>query len=116
MSLLEVRNLGIHYGATAAVDDISFDVAAGESVGLVGESGSGKTQTALAIMGLLPAAARKQGEIRFEDFSTAGNATFVARGTLGADGDTTLRGLDWPLVSPAAMAASRVILSSAVVL
>lgn len=66
MSLLEVRNLGIHYGDSAAVNDVSFEVSAGESVGLVGESGSGKTQTALAIMGLLPAAARTQGEIRFE--------------------------------------------------
>ena len=65
MSLLEVRNLSIRYAESAAVDDISFDVSAGESVGLVGESGSGKTQTALAIMGLLPAAATTQGEIQF---------------------------------------------------
>ena len=64
MSLLEVRNLRIRYGDSAAVDDISFDVSAGESVGLVGESGSGKTQTALAIMGLLPLTS---GKIMLED-------------------------------------------------
>ena len=61
MSLLEVDKLNIRYGELAAVTDLSFSVAAGESVGLVGESGSGKTQTALAILGLLsPAAARER--------------------------------------------------------
>jgi oligopeptide/dipeptide ABC transporter ATP-binding protein len=66
MSLLQVRRLGINYADVAAVRDLSFEVAAGESVGLVGESGSGKTQTALAIMGLLPKAATATGEIRFD--------------------------------------------------
>ncbi|WP_048648879.1 ABC transporter ATP-binding protein [Nitratireductor soli] len=41
-------------GTAVAVDDVSFDVNAGEIVGLIGESGSGKSVTALAIMGLLP--------------------------------------------------------------
>ena len=63
MSLLRVDSLNISYGDTAAVENLSFDVAGGESVGLVGESGSGKTQTALAILGLLPAAATVSGKI-----------------------------------------------------
>jgi len=65
MSLLQIENLNIRYGANVAVRDLSFSVGAGESVGLVGESGSGKTQTALAILGLLPNAATATGAIKF---------------------------------------------------
>ncbi len=66
MSLLEVSGLGIRYGASDVVAGLSFSVESGESCGLVGESGSGKTQTALAILGLLPAAATSSGSIRFD--------------------------------------------------
>ena len=65
MSLLQIENLSIRYGDDVAVQDLSFAVDAGESVGLVGESGSGKTQTALAILGLLPRAATATGAIKF---------------------------------------------------
>jgi len=44
-----------------AVDDVSFTLHEGESLGLVGESGSGKTTTCLSIVGLLPRAARIVG-------------------------------------------------------
>lgn len=64
MSLLQIDRLSIRYGEDAAVNELSFDVAAGESVGLVGESGSGKTQTALAVLGLLPRSATATGQIR----------------------------------------------------
>ncbi len=66
MSLLDVEALGIRYGDEVAVDSVSFSVTPGESVGLVGESGSGKTQTALAILGLLPQSAAVSGSIRFD--------------------------------------------------
>ena len=66
MSLLEVSGLGIRYGTNDVVAGLSFSVDPGESCGLVGESGSGKTQTALAILGLLPAAATSSGSIRFD--------------------------------------------------
>lgn len=56
--LLSVRNLVTEFdtdeGTVRAVDDLSFDVQPGETVGIVGESGCGKSVTALSIMRLLP--------------------------------------------------------------
>ncbi len=65
MSLIDVRNLSIRYGDTFAVRDLSFSLQEKESLGLVGESGSGKSQTALAMLGLLPHYAEVTGEILF---------------------------------------------------
>ncbi|MGH9640462.1 MAG: ABC transporter ATP-binding protein, partial [Bryobacteraceae bacterium] len=58
-SLLQIRHLSIQYAADsrepfAAVEDVSFDIAPGETLGLMGESGCGKSSIALALMGLLP--------------------------------------------------------------
>jgi ABC-type glutathione transport system ATPase component len=74
MSLLDVSGLGIDYpdGSDPVVRDLSFAIDAGESLGVVGESGSGKTQTALAVMGLLPADARVTGRILFDGESLLG--------------------------------------------
>jgi peptide/nickel transport system ATP-binding protein len=68
--LLEVSELAIDLptpgGARRVVRDVSFSLAAGQSLGVVGESGSGKTMTALALMGLLPEGAVVSGALRFE--------------------------------------------------
>jgi peptide/nickel transport system ATP-binding protein len=64
--LLEIKDLHIHFGAHEAVRGVSLSVDAGEVLGLVGESGSGKSVTSLAILGLLGAAARVEGSIRWQ--------------------------------------------------
>ncbi len=72
-TLIEVNNLKVHFpirrgllrrqvGAVRAVDDVSFDVYDGETLGLVGESGCGKSTTGLAVLNLLHATA---GQVRF---------------------------------------------------
>jgi len=64
MSLLEVKDLSIDFGARRVVDRVSFTLDAGEKLALVGESASGKTVTALSTMRLIENA-RLSGEIRF---------------------------------------------------
>jgi peptide/nickel transport system ATP-binding protein len=69
MALLEVRNLRVEIptrrGTLVALDDVSFDIAEGEALGVVGESGAGKSLTGAAIIGLLEPPCRVvAGEIR----------------------------------------------------
>ncbi len=87
--LLSVRGLRTVFraggGAVVAVDDVSFDVAKGETLGIVGESGSGKSVTQLSLLGLLPSP-----PARIE----AGSAMFEGQDLLrlGADALRRLRG------------------------
>jgi peptide/nickel transport system ATP-binding protein len=64
--LLQVTNLTVRFttprASFNAVDEVSFSVAEGETLALVGESGCGKTVTALAVLRLLPPAARLEAE------------------------------------------------------
>ena len=75
-ALLEVRNLEVHFpvssgilvlkrqvGVVKAVDNVSFSIKSGETLGLVGESGSGKTTVARAILQLIRPTS---GEVMFE--------------------------------------------------
>jgi oligopeptide/dipeptide ABC transporter ATP-binding protein len=79
MSLLELRGLTTTFqtarGEISAIEDISFELNAGEILGIVGESGSGKSVTALTIMGLLPQPPARiaAGSVRFagEELTTA---------------------------------------------
>ena len=52
-------------GVVDVTREISFEVAAGETVALVGESGSGKTVTAMSVLDLLPATAKRSGSMRY---------------------------------------------------
>jgi peptide/nickel transport system ATP-binding protein len=70
-ALLSVRNLRVEFntrrGTLVAVDDVSFDIAPGEVLGVVGESGAGKSITGTAIIGLLERPGRiAAGEVLLE--------------------------------------------------
>jgi peptide/nickel transport system permease protein len=91
-TVLEVKNLSIRFpgrfGDTAIVDNVSFSVREGETMGLVGESGCGKSITSLAIMGLLPKTARISGSITFDgkellDASTGNSSAKAYEGLRG---------------------------------
>jgi len=51
--LLSVRNLTVHFGGIVAIDDLSFDIAPGELLGLIGPNGAGKTTVMRAIVGIV---------------------------------------------------------------
>ncbi|WP_207539393.1 ABC transporter ATP-binding protein [Sabulicella rubraurantiaca] len=71
MSLLQVQNLRVEFptrrGTLVALDDVSFEIAPGEVLGVVGESGAGKSMTGAAIIGLLEPPGRiAGGQVRLE--------------------------------------------------
>ena len=65
--MLSIKNLNKNFGGLKAVNDVSFILNKGETIGIVGESGSGKSVTSLSSMRLIPSPPGKisNGEIIF---------------------------------------------------
>jgi len=95
MPLLRVRDLAVEFrtqqGVARAVDGISFDLHAGETLGLVGESGCGKTVTGLALLGLVPS---PPGHV------AGGHIEFMGQELVGLDDAQmrTIRGRDISMI------------------
>ncbi|MFJ8041944.1 dipeptide ABC transporter ATP-binding protein [Kitasatospora sp. NPDC096147] len=72
-TVLQVTDLRVEFDGVEAVSGVSFELAAGETLGIVGESGSGKSTTALALLRMLPAGGRVSGgsiELAGHDLAT----------------------------------------------
>jgi branched-chain amino acid transport system ATP-binding protein len=76
---LEIRNLRAGYGPTRIIEDISFDVRAGDRLAVLGRNGMGKTTLLATLMGLTT---RHGGEIKLGDQDISGRRT-SARAELG---------------------------------
>ena len=87
--VLSVRDLRVWYGTergpVRAVDGVSFDVRAGETLGLVGESGCGKSTLGRGILGLLPSGSAVDGSVRFRDRELVGVKQSDMREMRGAE-------------------------------
>ena len=99
--MIELRGLTVVIPTPAGwirpVDDVSFALNAGESLGLVGESGSGKSMLALALMGLLPPGARASGEAWLSGANGAGGSRANLL-TLGERERIGMRGRDIAMI------------------
>lgn len=72
MSLLDVDDLTVRFGATPVVDRLSFSIDAGQTLAVVGESGCGKSATALALMRLVAPPGRIEGSVRLNGLDLIG--------------------------------------------
>jgi peptide/nickel transport system ATP-binding protein/oligopeptide transport system ATP-binding protein len=84
-ALLSVRDLGIQIGPANPVDNVSFDVNAGEMLGIVGESGSGKSLTLRALLQLLPQQATTKGTATWQGRDLLGMASSDIRAVRGRE-------------------------------
>jgi len=112
-TLLELQGLTVEIPTPAGwirpVNDVSFALGEGESLGLVGESGSGKSMLALALMGLLPPGARVRGEAWFSSANGAAGSP-VNLLALSERDRTRVRGRDITMIFQEPMTALNPIL------
>jgi branched-chain amino acid transport system ATP-binding protein len=81
MTLLHLQGLVAGYGPVRALDDVSLEVGAGETVAIVGANGAGKTSLLMAISGLVPL---RSGQIRYQGRPLAGVSPYeIARAGIG---------------------------------
>ncbi|SEL30174.1 dipeptide/oligopeptide/nickel ABC transporter permease/ATP-binding protein [Streptacidiphilus jiangxiensis] len=79
-ALLSVIGLTVEIGGTPVVQDVSFDIRLGETLGVVGESGCGKSVTSLGILGLVPGRGRiSAGHVLFQGSDLTASPTTLAR-------------------------------------
>jgi len=99
---LDVRGLSVELptpsGWVRPVNDVSFTLAKGESLGIVGESGSGKTMLALALLGLEPPGAHRIGEAWLERRDDADDGRGVNLLAASAREMRALRGRDIAMI------------------
>ena len=65
-SILEVKNLTVEFDGRRVVDNVSYTLERGRTLGIVGESGSGKSVSSMALMGLLPKKATVSGSAKLD--------------------------------------------------
>ncbi len=86
MSLLKIKDLSVTFGPFRAVDRLSYEVNAGEVVGIVGESGSGKSVSSLALMGLIDYPGKvTASELNFEELKLLEMKDKARRKITGSD-------------------------------
>src|SRR6201991_4942734 len=87
--VISARDVRVWYGTTSvairAVDGVSFELRAGETLGLVGESGCGKSTLGRGLMGLLPEGAKRAGSVLFKGDDILQMSVNDARAMRGAD-------------------------------
>ena len=90
MALLEISNLDVRFatprGVLTAVHDLSFSIAAGETLAIVGESGCGKSVTSMSVLRLVPEPpGRVRGAVRFDNREVLALTEREMRGLRGKD-------------------------------
>ncbi len=77
--MMQLAGVSVSFGAAQALREVSLGVARGERLGIVGESGSGKSMLGLAMMGMVPEAARVTGAIALDGTALSGASERVWR-------------------------------------
>src|SRR5271157_4404273 len=102
VATLDVRGLIVELptrtGWVRPVNDVTFSLAEGETLGIVGESGSGKTMLGMALMGLEPPGARRRGEAWLENRDTAADNRATNLLTASPEEMRALRGREIAMV------------------